>query len=157
MQMNQGSFSTEHTRPGRVIHLAVTASILVYAIIVEILESGLVSFERLLPDNSILGILRICFVVVGLADLAITFVVLWRPHLVGSASATFVIAYAGLDALAILGLVLFLLSGRRLDYYTFAAPALVSQVLLWTQGWRWDYLVELEQQDLEATGEEWYG
>jgi hypothetical protein len=155
--MNQESFSTEHTRPGRVIHLAITASILVYAIIVEILESGLVSFERLLPDDGVLGILRICLVVVGLADVAITFIVLWRPHLVGSAGATFVIAYAGLDALAIFGLVLFLLSGRRLDYYMFAAPALVGQVLLVTQAWRWDYLVELEQQDLEATGEEWYG
>jgi hypothetical protein len=59
--------------------------------------------------------------------------------------------------LAILGLVLFLLSGRRLDYYVFAAPAFVGQVLLWTQAWRWDYLVELEQQDLETTGEEQYG
>jgi hypothetical protein len=47
-----------------------------------------------------------------------------------------VIAHAGLDALATFGLVLFLLSGRRLGYYAFAAPALVSQLLLWTQAGR---------------------
>ena len=157
MPMNQEAFSTAHTRPGRAIHLAITASILIYTLIVEILESGLASFEGLLPDSSILGTLRICFIVVGLADLAITFVVLWRLYLVGTAGTTFVITYASLDALAILGLVLFLLSGRRLDYYIFAVPALVGQLLLWTQAGRWDYLVELERQDLEATGEEGYG
>ena len=87
---------------------------------------------------------------IGLADLAIAFVLLWIPHLVGSVGGAFVIVYASLDALAVLGLVLFLMGRRRLDYYTFAAPALVGQLLLWTQASRWDYLGELEQQDLEV-------
>jgi hypothetical protein len=153
MPMAQALSSTEHTRPGRVIHLALTGAIVIYALIAEICENQLAPFEGFLPQAGVLDILRICFVFIGLAGLSVAFILLQRPHLVGSAGGAFVIAYASLDALATFGLVLFLMGGRRLDYYTFAAPAFVGQLLLWTQADRWDHLVELERQTLEAAGE----
>ena len=108
-----------------------------------------------MPEIGVLGVLRVILALAGLADLGVAFLFLWRPHLVRAVGAAFVLAYASLESTAIYGLVLFLLGGRRLDFYLFATPALVSLLLLWTQADRWDELVALEQHDLETTGE-WY-
>jgi hypothetical protein len=155
LRVTQGPIPTEHTRPGRIIHLAITATIFVYVLVVELCESQLAPFDGFLPEIGILSALRIGLAVIGLINLAFVFFLLSGASLLSSVRGTFVIAYASLDALAVFGLVLFLIGGQRLDFYGFAAPAFVGQLLLLTQTARWDQWVALEQHDLEITGEEY--
>jgi hypothetical protein len=154
--MTQEPVSTEHTRPGRVVHLALTAAIFVYALVVELCESQLAPFDGFVPGMDFLSVLRVILALVALADLGVAFLFLWRPYLLRTVGAAFMLAYASLESLAIYGLVLFLLGGHRLDFYLFAAPALVGLLLLWAQAGRWDALIELEQYDLGTTGGENY-
>jgi hypothetical protein len=135
-----------YIRPGRALHLAFIASILAYMLMAELGARLLAPFEGFAPgissDQIAFGALRLGFVVAGAASLAMSWVIWQRPRLVNSAGSVFIVAYAGLDVLATLGLVLFLLGGRRLDFYGFAAPALAGHLLLLTQGDRWDELVD---------------
>ena len=70
--MTQGPISTEqeHTRPGRIIHLALIAAIFVYALVVELCESQLAPFDGFLPEVGILSALRVVLAVIGLAELS---------------------------------------------------------------------------------------
>jgi hypothetical protein len=123
------------------------AAIFVYTLVVELLKYQLAPFEGFVPELDILGTLRLIFALVGLVDLGFVLVLLMRPGLVQSVGTAFVLAYVSLEAIAIYGLVLFLLGGSRLDFYQFAIPALVGQLLLWTQAGRWDELTTAEQFD----------
>lgn len=147
--MTQEPVSTEHTRPGRVVHLALTAAIFVYALVVELCVSQLAPFDGFVPGMDFLSALRVILVLVALVDLGVAFLFLWRPYLVRTVGVAFVFAYASLESPAIYGLVLFLLGGRRLDFYLFAAPALVGLLLLWTQTARWDRFAEMAQSELD--------
>ena len=145
-----------NTRPGGVLHVASVAAVAVYVLVVEFCEMYLAPFGGFMPDMENLGVVRLALVLIGLADLGIAGAVLWRPHLVGSVGGAFLVAYAVLEALAVYGLALFLLDGRRLDFYPFAALALVGLSVLWTQAGRWDELTISKRHDLEESGA-WHG
>ena len=154
--MMQGLLSVQNTRPGRVLHLACIVAVFVYALVAKFYESlGVVPADDFVAEVDILSLMRIGFVLVGLAGLAIAIIFLRRPHRVGSIGTAFVLAYAMLDALSIYGLVLFLMGVRWLDFYLFAVPSLVGLLLLWTQARWWDRLTAMEQHELEMTGEEY--
>ena len=140
------------TRPGGTIHLALIASIFADALIVEIIQSQLAPFTGFMPGFNALDILRLIFAMTGLVNLTLAFVFLQQPHLARSVGAAFVLAYASIEAIAVYGLVLFLLGGNRFDFYRFAAPALVCQLILWTQADRWDNSDALEQIDSSENG-----
>ncbi|RLC62402.1 MAG: hypothetical protein DRI48_09605 [Chloroflexi bacterium] len=144
--MTQDSVS-QFTRPGRALHVVLTGSILLYALVVELCAGQFAPFEGFAPEinANLMSLLRVVFVITGLAGLTLAAILLWRVHAVSSVAGAFAIAYAALDTVASYGLVLFLLGGQRLDFYNFAVPALVGQLLLWTQGEQWDELVAQEQ------------
>ncbi|HET91991.1 MAG TPA: hypothetical protein ENN99_14820 [Chloroflexi bacterium] len=135
-----------YARPGRALHLAFIASILFYVLVVELGVRLLEPFAGFAPDfNSdqiAFGALRLGFIVLGAISLVMLSVVWQRPRLIKSVGSIFIVAYASLDVLATLGLILFLLGGLRLDFYSFAVPALAGHLLLLTQGHRWDELVD---------------
>ncbi len=144
-------------RPGGRWHLVLIAAIFVYALVVELL-SRFPSFEGVLFQSDIARMPRVVFIVMGLVNLAISFILLARPHLLrtmggfgpliatwGVAVATFMPVYALLESIAIYGMMLFVLTEDRLDFYGFALTSLVAMLLLWTQRGRWDRLIALEQ------------
>jgi len=145
-----------NTRPGGVLHIGSVAAVFVYVLVVELCEMYLVPFDGFVPEMENLGVLRLVLALIGLADLGIACVVLWRPLLVQSVGVAFLLAYAVLESPAVYGLALFLLGGRRLDFYPFAALSLVGLSVLWAQAGRWDELTASERHDWEETGA-WYG
>jgi hypothetical protein len=145
-----------NTRPGGILHIVSVAAVFVYVLVVELCEMQLAPFGGFVPEMKNLGVLRLALALIGLADLGIACTVLWRPFLVRSVGSAFLLAYAVLEAPAVYGLVLFLLDGRRLDFYPFAALSLVSLLVLWTQAERWDELAASERHDMEETGA-WHG
>jgi hypothetical protein len=161
--MNQRYGSTRILRPGGIWHLVLTAAIFVYALVVELL-SQLPPFEGLLSQSEIVGMPRAVFIVMGLVNLAVAFILLLRPHLLGliggwdqlsammgPVGVAFVFVYAVLEATATYGLALFVLTGNRLDFYGFAIPALAGLLLLWTQAGRWDRLTSMEQSEMSES------
>ena len=146
----------ENTRPGGILHIASVAAVFAYVLVVEICEMQLAPFDGFVPEMENLGVLRLVLALIGLADLGIACVVLWRPLLVQSVGVAFLLAYAVLESPAVYGLTLFLLDGRRIDFYPFAVLSLISLSVLWTQTERWDELIAYEQHDLEETGA-WHG
>ncbi len=144
-------------RPGGRWHLVLITAIFVYALVVELLSRSL-SFEGSLFQSDIAYMPRLVLIVLGLANLVIAFILLSRPHLLrtmgeweqfiamwGLAVATFVPVYTLLESIAIYGMMLFMLTEDRLDFYGFALTSLVAMLLLWTQRARWDRLIALEQ------------
>lgn len=144
----------QNSRPGGCIHLLLLASVGLDALVVEVLKSPLVYFAGLgggeswnLPIGP--GLLRILFALMALMETGLALLMLYRPLLFRtpeesalSGSSAFLLAYVLLAAVPVYGLVLFLLTGRRLDFYAFAVPAAVALLLLTTQGGRWDRLTE---------------
>jgi hypothetical protein len=108
------------------------------------------------------SMVRTTFIVMGLASLMVTLFFLLRPRLVrtikgweqliatwGSVVMSFMLVYAFLEAIAIYGLTLFMMTGNRLDFYGFAVTSFVALLLLWTQRGRWDRLIALEQAEMK--------
>lgn len=145
------------TRPGSLLHIAFVASVLIYALVVERYPAirGMGSSDELGPVVGNLGVLRAVFALVGLTDVGAILVFLWRPRLVGSVSVAFLLAYIGLEALAVYGLVLFLLGGSRTDFYLFAGPSFVGLVSLYVQQGRWDAWTAREARRPKETGGEY--
>jgi hypothetical protein len=152
----------QNSRPGGCIHLLLLASVGLDALVVEVLKSPLVYFAGLgggegwdLPIGP--GLLRILFALMALMEIGLALLLLYRPilfrtpeELPVSPRSSFVLAYALLGSIPVYGLVLFLLTGRRLDFYAFAVPAAVALLLLTTQGGRWDRLAQNEKVDQNA-------
>jgi hypothetical protein len=153
---------TRLMRPGGSWHLILTAAVFVYAVVVEML-TRLTSFRGMLFEPDVEGMVRTTFVVMGLASLMAALIFLLRPRLVrtikgweqfiaiwGSVVMTFMLVYAALEAIAIYGVTLFIMTGNRLDFYGFAVTSFVALLLLWTQRGRWERLVALEQAEMRV-------
>jgi hypothetical protein len=152
---------TKLMRPGGMWHLMLIAAVFVYALVVEIL-TRLIPFRGMLFEPNVEGMMRTTFVVIGLASLIAALIFLLRPRLVrtikgweelivtwGSVVMTFMLVYAFLEAIAIYGLTLFMVTGNQLDFYGFAVTSFVALLLLWTQRGRWEQLIALEQAEMK--------
>lgn len=104
------------------IGLALIGSVISYAVVVEVLKRVLApfaGFAALTPAQA--QLLKYLFVALALATF---FLIKLIPRILGSRSVqqliqAAIVTYALSEAVAVLGLVLFLLGGNALDFYTF--------------------------------------
>jgi cytochrome b561 len=154
---------SRNTRPGGSTHLIFIFSIFVQAIVVELCEIRLSPFDGFWSEKTwnqttgiSLSLLRIVAIVIALLELGTGLLLLSRPHLFNKSTKTsllrkpFLSAYMILSAIPVYGLVLFVISGKRFDFYGFAVPAFLGLLLLLTQTDRWDKLAIPEE---PTTGE----
>jgi len=104
------------------IGLATIGSVFLYAVVVEVIKRYLAPFSgyaALTPDQ----VQNLKYLLVALA-LANFFLIKWIPRILGSRSVeqlmtVAIITFALCEVVAIFGLVLFLLAGNAMDFYTF--------------------------------------
>jgi F0F1-type ATP synthase membrane subunit c/vacuolar-type H+-ATPase subunit K len=123
---------------------AMVASVLIYAVVVEVLRT------QRPPGGVIAGanvdLLRYAFyLLAGIEGLAIPFVrraVEAGPTVRGSILARLrtgaLVAASLAEAAAVMGLVLFMLAGRRLDFYLLAGWSLLLQLVHFPRRERWE-------------------
>jgi len=143
-----------------VVGIAIVASLFMYPVIVEILKTYNAPFKGFGSlSESDLNIIK--YVFLGLAILEYPFVIFITGRILAikksfnrstedssfSSSVqrlflTSIISYACFEAIAIMGLVLFLLGGRSVDFYTFLALSLIYFVLDFPKYNQWEEYVK---------------
>ncbi len=104
------------------IGLAMIGSVFLYAVVVEVLKRVMAPFTgyaNLTPDQ--VQTIKYIFVALALINF---FVIKWLPKILGSRSVgqlmtAAIMTFSLCEAVALLGLILFLLAGNAMDFYTF--------------------------------------
>jgi uncharacterized integral membrane protein len=133
-------------RQAQLIGGALVLAIGTYAFVVEMLRTNQAPFLGFSP-RAPLGLLRLVFAIVTVVILVVVNVV--RKQMVAGPAAgraplpqrlltASIVALAMCEAIAIYGLVLFLLGGQRADFYGFAALALVGFAVYFPRRSQWE-------------------
>jgi F0F1-type ATP synthase membrane subunit c/vacuolar-type H+-ATPase subunit K len=129
-------------RTAQVIGVAMLVSLGLYALVANLIQQAHAPFAGFTPGAPH-DLLRWIFVALALAGLGLTRVVQRAVFanqalpVLGRLTSAAVVALAQCEAIAVYGLVLFLLAGRVRDYYMFAALALVGFALYFPRREAW--------------------
>lgn len=138
-------------RRAQLVGAGLVLAVMMYAVVVEQLGRGFAPFHGFAPDVPV-GVLRIALLAAAIANLVVGRVL---RHKLGAAAPAItptrdasavtrrlftesVIELALSEAVAVYGLILFLLGGRPLDFYGFAALSLVAFALYFPRQSRWE-------------------
>jgi F0F1-type ATP synthase membrane subunit c/vacuolar-type H+-ATPase subunit K len=129
-------------RTAQAIGVALLVSLGIYAVVIDQIQRTHAPFNGFVPGAP-RDLLRAIFAALALANLGIVGVIQRSIlanaalPLVGRLQSAAIVALALCEAVAIYGLVLFMLGGRAIDYYIFAALALVGFALYFPRQEAW--------------------
>jgi hypothetical protein len=131
---------------------ALVGSIVAYAIVIEVLRARRGGYVGWAPASSI-DTLRMVFIVLAIADLALIRFIRSRiltpgsrggqpagsvPPIMARLLSASIVSLTMCLAIAVYGLVLFLLSGRPMDFYSFAIVALLGMAVFFPRQSQWE-------------------
>jgi F0F1-type ATP synthase membrane subunit c/vacuolar-type H+-ATPase subunit K len=148
------SVAVEDVRQGcrraQLVGLALVLSLVSYAVVVESLVRTLAPFKGFAPDVPV-GTLRVVMAAIAIANLIVGRVLHHKVYAAATVTPTrsapsltqrlftqSVVELGLSEAIAVYGLVLFLIGGQPLDFYAFAALALVSFALSFPRLSQWE-------------------
>jgi F0F1-type ATP synthase membrane subunit c/vacuolar-type H+-ATPase subunit K len=137
-------------RRAQVVGASLVLAVVIYAVVVETFARGSRPFRGLAPDAPV-GIIRLLLVLSAIANLVVSRVLRGKltaaalrgagPGATSAGQRMFVqslLEMAMTEAIAIYGLVLFLVGGQPLDFYGFAAVALIVLASQFPRLSRWE-------------------
>ncbi len=139
-------------RTAQAFGVAMLVGLGIYAFLIDRIQRTHAPFTGFAPDAP-RDLLRSIFAVLALANLGLVRVIQrsilanGALGLVGRLQTSAIVALALCEAVALYGLVLFMLSGRAIDYYIFAALALVGFVLYFPRQEAWQELAGTTARD----------
>lgn len=123
------------------IGLAMVASVFFYAVVVEVLKRSLAPFAGLAPlDQNQVQLLKYVFVGLALGHFLLIKLLpkVLAPVTVSRLFQTAILTFALCEAVAIYGLVYFLLTGRVFEFYLFFALSLFYFYLFYPKYREWE-------------------